>query len=440
MQETRWWQRINLAYASVITAIVTGLMFPKLSFLLLIFLAIFSFWSIYQLQQLDRWLKSPEKKEPPESYGVWGAIFDKIYFLQKRERRARKDLQSIISRARQSANSLNDGVIIIKNDGTLEWWNRAANHLTGLKYPEDVGHQLTHLWRTPALGDYFNSKAYDTPLVTSSPQMTSMQLQIQISLFGKDDRLMVVRDITRLLHLEQMRTEFVANVSHELRTPLTVMKGYLESFHDQLHLFEAPIQRGLQQMQEQSQRMEALVNDLLLLSQLETSDHKDDQAPIDLRPLLEIIRNETEMLAEAMGHTVKLSMPDNIKIDIQGCVKELHSAFSNLTINAVKYTPEKGHIDIQVTADHQGGIAVAVVDDGNGIAAEHLPRLTERFYRADASRAQKTGGTGLGLAIVKHVLLRHGGNLEIESRLGKGSRFICRFPNDRINIKPNPMS
>lgn len=436
MLETRWWQRPKFAYAIVLTAALIGALYPATSTVIIASLAIFSIWSIYQLQCLDRWLKKSGKAEPPESHGLWGVIFDKIYYLQKRERRARRELQTIITRARQSANSLNDGVITIKRDGTLEWWNRAANHLIGLKYPEDVGQQLTHLWRTPALKAYFSKKNYQEPLVINSPKYNSMQLQIHVSIFGKDDRLMLVRDITRLQHLEQMRTEFVANVSHELRTPLTVIRGYLENFSLQSDSLKPSLRRGLAQLCEQSHRMEALVNDLLLLSKLETSDHKDDQTPIQLKPLLTAICQEARLISQEKGHEVSLDMPEHLNLRIQGSASELRSAISNLTVNAVKYTPNNGHIAIKVAYDEPlEQLSISVQDDGGGIDPEHVPRLTERFYRADASRAKKTGGTGLGLAIVKHVMMRHDGELNIQSELGKGSQFNCLFPKNRIKIE-----
>lgn len=434
MAQNHWWQDPRLAALSVIIGALIGLTYDHLAPFIMITMAIFILWFILQLHRLDRWLKISNQTAPPESHGVWGSVFDKIYFLQKQEKNAFDQLQGIINRAQESANSLSDGVITIKSDGTLEWWNLAANHLIGLQYPRDLGQQLTHLWRNPDLAAYFGQKDYRSPLPITSPYSANTQLEVQISLFGKDDRLMLVRDVTRVHNLEQMRTDFVANVSHELRTPLTVIKGYLENFSAYIDNFQPPVQRGIQQMCDQAMRMESLVNDLLLLSKLETSDQVDDEEPIEIRPLLLGVCNEAKVISEDKAHSIELEMAEDFAIN--GSTKEVRSAISNLAINAVKYTPDEGQITIKAftrTVEGKRQAVVCVCDDGEGIEESHIPRLTERFYRADASRNQKTGGTGLGLAIVKHVMLRHDGEMMIESTLGEGSQFHCIFPYHRIS-------
>ena len=383
-----------------------------------------SLWSMVQMARLEKWLLHPAGTEPPESRGYWGQLFDKIYRMHKRERRARRELQAIINRAQDSANSLSDGFVTIDNHGALEWWNRAASQLIGLRYPDDIKQQITHLFRNPMFKTYFESQDYAEPLLVDSPA-TPAKLQIHITLFGKNERLLLVRDVSRLQHLEQMRTDFVANVSHELRTPLTVLKGYLETFVSISDELPKSMQLGLVRMSEQSARMEALVQDLLLLSTLESNAFKLDTEPVKVYPLLSSIHDEAMSMNQEKCHSITVTCPKDMTL--AGSRRELYSAFSNLVTNAIKYTPPKGEIHIKARYDDQNGIEIAVTDNGDGIDEEHIPRLTERFYRADQSRATTTGGTGLGLAIVKHVLLRHGAQLSISSTYGQGSCFSCQF-------------
>ncbi|MEB0170240.1 phosphate regulon sensor histidine kinase PhoR, partial [Pseudomonas sp. CCC4.4] len=245
-----------------------------------------------------------------------------------------------------------------------------------------------------------------------------------ITRYGNNEHLMLVRDVTRIHQLEQMRKDFVANVSHELRTPLTVICGYLETLIDNAEGINPRWVRALQQMQQQSERMQALLNDLLLLAKLEATDYPSDNQPVVVSTLLQIIKNDALALSAQRKQRITLSIDNEAKL--KGSESELRSAFSNLVFNAVKYTQAEGTIHIRWWDDEQGA-HMSVQDSGPGIETKHLSRLTERFYRVDSSRASNTGGTGLGLAIVKHVLLRHRGTLEIVSVVGKGCTFTCHF-------------
>jgi two-component system phosphate regulon sensor histidine kinase PhoR len=245
-----------------------------------------------------------------------------------------------------------------------------------------------------------------------------------ITRYGNNEHLMLVRDVTRLHQLEQMRKDFVANVSHELRTPLTVICGYLETLLDNVEDVNPRWLRALQQMQQQGGRMQTLLNDLLLLAKLEATDYPSDNQPVAVPALLQSITNDAQALSGSKNQQITLDIEDHI--NLKGSEAELRSAFSNLIFNAVKYTPAEGKIRVRWWADGRGA-HLSVQDSGIGIDSKHIPRLTERFYRVDSSRASNTGGTGLGLAIVKHVLLRHRGSMEINSVLGKGSVFICNF-------------
>ena len=383
-------------------------------------------WTLSELLRLHRWLhesKTAEASPPPESSGLLGEIFDDIYRLQRRNEHSRERLQAVIERIQSSTAALNDAVIMLDNRGNLEWWNPAAETLLGLKVSKDTGQPITNLVRHPDFAEYFRKADFHEPLELASPVNEQLQLQYQVTLFGNNDHLLVVRNITRIHLLDQMRKDFVSNVSHELRTPLTVIAGYLETLLDHAEQLSPRWLRAMQQMQGQASRMQLLLNDLLLLARLESSDHPAEPLPVDVSLTLQQILNDANTLS-AGQHQISLEVSSGSQL--KGSEAELHSAFSNLVFNAVKYTPAQGRIRIRWWSDNLGG-HLAVEDSGIGIEAKHLPRLAERFYRVDSSRSSSTGGTGLGLAIVKHVLMRHSGRLEIRSRLGQGSTFTCHF-------------
>jgi two-component system, OmpR family, phosphate regulon sensor histidine kinase PhoR len=394
----------------------------------------FAVRSIYKLHQLQQWLAHRSSIEPPEASGMWGEVMDGLYRMQQKYRRERVRLRALISYLRESFTTLPYGAVIIDPDNNIEWSNHAAQALLGLRYPEDSGQQIINLVRAPEFIKYFESEEYSQPLELSSPAQSTAHLQIHITFFGKRSRLLFARDVTQTYRLEQMRKDFVANVSHELRTPLTVINGYLETFAD-----VAPTgsdnprwRRALDQMLVQSRRMQTLINDLLLLSRLETLPQADNQQAWPMRPILEIIREEA---LASVGDTRSISIDCDDNIAVIGQRDELHSAFANIVFNAVRYTEAGGKIAIRWFAERDDA-CLEVRDNGIGIDADHIPRLTERFYRVEKSRSMDTGGTGLGLAIVKHVLIRHHAQLLITSQAGVGSAFTCVFPAAQIVREP----
>lgn len=387
-------------------------------------------WTLWQVLRLHQWLKNHRDDEPPpDGYGLWGEVFDSIYHLQRRNERARGRLQAVIDRMQESTAALRDAVVMLDADGNLEWWNVAAERLLGLRSPQDGGQPVTNLIRHPRFKEYFAVGNYQESLDLPSPVNDKLLLQYQITLYGNGEHLMLVRDVTRVHLLEQMRKDFVANVSHELRTPLTVIAGYLETLLDNVENINPRWNRALQQMQQQASRMQSLLNDLLLLAKLEATDYPADNKPVAVDLMLLAIRNDAQALSSGREH--RISLEADPKVRLKGSEAELRSAFSNLVFNAVKYTPEGGEIRIRWWGDERGA-HLSVQDNGIGIDPKHLPRLTERFYRVDSSRNASTGGTGLGLAIVKHVLIRHRGTLDISSVPGKGSSFVCHFPPQQI--------
>ncbi|WP_422910892.1 phosphate regulon sensor histidine kinase PhoR [Pseudomonas sp. MAC6] len=410
--------------------LLLGLITGEYAWALVLGLAGYLGWHLSQLLRLHKWLRTRQGDEaPPDGYGLWGEVFDSIYHLQRRDQKVRGRLQAVIDRVQESTAALKDAVIMLDRDGNLEWWNIAAEKLLGLKTPQDSGQQITNLVRDPRFIEYFENHNYNEPLELPSPVSDRLRLQFHITQYGNREHLMLVRDITRLYQLEQMRKDFVANVSHELRTPLTVIAGYLETLLDNVEDVNPRWLRALQQMQQQGGRMQNLLNDLLLLAKLEATDYPSDNQPVAVDLLLLSIKNDAQALSGERHHRISLEADPHLKL--KGSETELRSAFSNLVFNAVKYTPNEGEIHVRWWGDEQGA-HLSVQDSGLGIEAKHLPRLTERFYRVDSSRASNTGGTGLGLAIVKHVLLRHRARLEIISNLGKGSTFTCHFSSQQV--------
>lgn len=399
-----------------------GLLNGYLSWTLILGGAIYMAWMLWQIHQLDVWLQAPQDQEPPDAVGIWGDIFDNITRLRKRQQREKMRLQSVIKRGQETTAALKDGIILLDSRGNLDWFNEAASELLGLQ-SEDQGHPLINYVRHPQFILYFEKGAFTEPLDLPSPH-GGRRLQFQFTRFGQDEHLLMVRDITRIYKLEQMRKDFVANVSHELRTPLTVIRGYIETLQMSPDL-PAPWEKALAQMEQQGQRMTTLINDLLALSKLETDSLEQQHTVVLLQPLLSNICNDAKALSGDNQHQITLNCADTVSVT--GSEKELRSAFSNLLFNAVKYSAANTPINIDVSQTATA-VRIAVVDKGYGIDPAHIPRLTERFYRVDNSRTSATGGTGLGLAIVKHILLRHKARLEIDSELGKGSRFTCVFP------------
>ena len=376
-----------------------------------------------QMHKLQSWLARGDQP-PPESGGLWGEVFDNIYQLQRHQQLEKEQLQAVIKRIQEITSALKDGIIILDWRGHLDFWNPAAHRMLALN-TKDQGQSVINFIRHPKFVSYFEEGNYSEPLELPSPRFASKQLQFQITPFGNNERLIVVRDITQLHNLEKMRQDFVANVSHELRTPLTVINGYVETLAD--NNTTPSWDKPLQQMLQQAKRMSLLINDLLVLSKLETTEAGHNHKAINIEQLLQIVKSEAEVLCSEKQQQLTLICNNTTRpLLLQGNEKELHSAFSNLVTNAIKYTQPDGKISILLWQDKHH-FYVSVSDNGPGIEAKHLPRLTERFYRVDASRNSGTGGTGLGLAIVKHVLMRHDAELKITSEPGKGSVFMCVF-------------
>ncbi len=411
-------------------SLLIGWLFDAVALTLLLGLGAYAGWHMRQVYRLERWLRHGKRFHPPEAHGIWEEIFQRIYRLQQRNRRRKRKLGGMLNRFQQATAALPDATVVLTEGERIEWWNDAAEALLGLSYPRDIGQHVGNLIRHPVFITYLHGGQFDTPIQMPAPGNQQLILSVRLIPYGDDRRLLVARDVTRLQLLERMRRDFVANVSHELRTPLTVVAGYLETLLEDEHDEAARRwQRTLQSMYEQSIRMQGIVEDLLMLSRLETQSQPEQQVPVAVPGLLAQVREDAQRLSGAQAHQISLEADPGLWL--MGSESELRSLFSNLAFNAVRYTPAGGRIQLRWCGDAQGA-HFAIQDSGIGIAAHHLPRLTERFYRIDVGRSRGSGGTGLGLAIVKHVLLRHDGQLEVESELGKGSTFRCDFAPSRV--------
>ena len=385
---------------------------------------------VFHLLQLERFALWAESREAPvpEGSGPWRGAFSALYRRVRLRTAHERDLAHTIHRFQSAAEAIPDGMVVLDNANRIKWANARAQALLGLDVRHDTGAPLGNLVRQPEFVHYLDGAEYSDAIVIDSQRDSGLTLSLQIVPFGVAEKLLIARDITRLETVARMRRDFIANVSHELKTPLTVIAGFIETLQD-LDLDERQRKRFLQLMQEQSKSMQRLVADLLTLSALESEQNQLPEEPFALVPLLLQLSADAKSLSQGQ-HEITLDIGD--AASVTGSREELASAFGNLVSNAIRYTPAGGTITLSWRIDTDGSGVFTVTDTGIGIGPEHLPRLTERFYRVDRSRSRATGGTGLGLAIVKHVLLRHQAELEVESEPGKGSAFSVRLPARRV--------
>ena len=394
-------------------------------------IVLFFLRQLWLVRRLIQWTAFPLGTPTPSASGAWGAVFDGLHRRARLASAQREQATQELDRFRRAAEALPDGVMILDGHRAIEWMNLHAEACLGLKASVDTGSRITHLLREPEFLDYLDSPDHrGMPLNLHTQRNPGRSLQVQAAPFAAGRTLLLVRDVTQLQKLATMRRDFVANVSHELKTPLTVTLGFVETALEALD--DTPpkeIAPYLQAAAEQARRMQQLIDDLLTLSSLETDAPPPLEERIDVASLLRDIHQEAAALS-AGRH--RISVENEGPRGLLGSLRELRSAFANLAGNAVRYTPDGGEIVLRWSADGTGGARFSVRDSGIGIAAQHLSRLTERFYRVDRGRSRDAGGTGLGLAIVKHVLERHQAFLEIESELGQGSAFGAVFPPHRV--------
>jgi len=425
------WQHIVWIVGALVVAIAVGAIFDRALLFLTLALAAILAWHLRNLLRFDHWLRNRTVEPPPDMDGLWGEVMAVTHRIYRRKVFHKRRVLTLLREFRRMTSAMPDGAVLLGPNRETLWFNRTAGRWLGLRRKVDYGIRIDNLVRHPDFVEYLDKRGAMAPPRVHLPKHGDRWLLFRlVTTSDTGQQLLLLRDVTNEARLESMRKDFVANASHELRSPLTVIGGYLDSLAEEPGLDPA-WQQPVQEMRRQSDRMRNIVQDLLELSRLEAHGGEAELAPVDVGGMLALIRKDALARPEHPA-TVELQLDsDDLLL---GSESELHSIFSNLVSNAVKYTPASGRVEIRWWTDETGG-HVAVRDTGIGIPAEHLPRLTERFYRVDAGRSRKMGGSGLGLAIVKHALQRHGGRLEVESVEGKGSTFSCHFPPERVALR-----
>ncbi len=410
-------------------AIIAGWAIGNILLSLLVAVLLYCAWLHQQVGQLLRWIRDRKHTPAPEPRGVFEDLCRELDYLRDRDKKRKKKLRAYLKQFQQATRALPDGTVVLDELGSVKWANKAATATLGIRWPDDNNQRITNLVRMPELVEFIDVATKKSSIDVASPVDPEIRLNIRLTPYGNNQRLFVARDITQLHRTDQIRSDFVANVSHELKTPITVLRGYLETMSSQQELCPPAWQPGLEQMGNHVKRMQAVVEDLLTLSKLEQNDHVADHAPVPVAEMITDIHRQAQNLEDHSDHIFVLEIDTNL--EILGSSNELFSCFSNLVFNAVQYTAARGVIEIQWYRDEYGA-HFSVKDNGKGIPVEKIPRLTERFYRVDRSRARALGGTGLGLAIVNHVLSRHQATLHVESEVGLGSTFRCDFRPESI--------
>lgn len=407
--------------ALLLSALVLGWIYGQVMWVLCaVLLGLVVYWLV-QMHRVEVWLRNPEQPAPA-IYGLWGNIVSHVYQQQKKSRLAREQLQSTVDYLQDSFASMRDGVAIVDDRGILKWFNQPAQLLLGLR-STDAGLSLMNVVRSPEFLRYFTRGEFGESLEYRSTGDAVTWLRVDITPFSEGDRLLFVRDISASVHMERVRRDFVANVSHELRTPLTVISGYLGTLLDDPDSLDSRLVKPMEQMLQQAQRMESLLSDLLLLARIESEQGLSLHTPVNICALLGELRDELQ--ASEPERRIELVLDTDY--EVPGEARELYSAVSNLLRNALKYSSPDTVVTVR-WSQVDGGYHLAVTDRGTGIQKEHIPRLTERFYRVEDSRSSDTGGSGLGLAIVKHIAATHNARLQITSKPGRGSTFALVFP------------
>lgn len=381
-------------------------------------------WLIYNLNRLSKWLAKPSK-HTPEANGIWDEIYYQLNNLYRRQRNARKKLTAMLNRFQKSTQALPYATIVLNQYNEIEWMNPAAGQMFGFHHRVDIGQRIDNLIRLPAFSRYLNKQKFEEPLKFT---LGGSKLILNITAYGNNQYLLSARDITSLSKIDEMRRDFISNASHELRTPLTVISGYVEFLS---HRADDDTRAPLENISEQISRMSSIIEELIELARLESAQSVDFSMSISIDELVnQVYRDAVEI--DRGRHAITLDIDtDSLKsmgvLKLYGSYDELRMALSNLVTNAMRYTPDGGAVKL-VVSSNETTLSIGVQDTGIGIAYQHIPRLTERFYRVDEGRSREVGGTGLGLAIVKHVLDRHNAELHISSVEGKGSLFRCDFP------------
>ncbi len=411
--------------------LVIGLISSSMTALVIFTLGLMSYiaYHVYWMHALQEWLKKPILSKIPVGGGIWEDVLAQLYKSHRKNLRQQTQLSAELARFRHAAGALPDGIIVLNARNEIEWCNVPAEQMLGLDIQKDLNKPINYLVRQQAFIDYLHEDNYEQldPIKIQSPLQQST-LELQIVNYGKRQKLLISRDITQLERIDTVRRDFIANVSHELRTPLTVVGGFVETLMDMDGAIPDSTRTYFTMMQDQTNRMQTLINDLLVLSQIESNVQTPNDTVIKMDQLINSLVNDAKNLSQGRHNIQSTITPD---LHITGDISEIQSALSNLISNAIRYSPEGGDIIVRWHTNHDHAI-FSVQDHGIGIESEHIARIAERFYRVDKGRSRLTGGTGLGLSIVKHILSRHQAKLNVKSKYGQGSTFSVIFPTERI--------
>jgi two-component system, OmpR family, phosphate regulon sensor histidine kinase PhoR len=427
MTRALWSFALPRLLAAIAAAVAVGAWIGHIQLALLLTLAGVVVLNYVRLYRLEHWLRKRASMDPPDLPGTWGDVVALIVRIYRRKLFHKRRVLDLFREFRRMATAVPDGIVLLGPEREIVWFNRNAARLLGLRRKVDFGQRIDNLVRYPDFIRYVAAGDFSLPVHQTVGGENPRHLALQIAHYGAGQKLLLVRDVTREVRIEAMRKDFVANASHELRSPLTVIAGYVDALVDEPGL-DAYWRMPLEEMRRQTARMQAVVDDLIELSRLESTTAEAGDDLVDVPAILSLIKRD---IAARPEPTPAFELRLEATAGLRGSESELHSVFANLVGNAVKYTPATGKITARWWVDASGG-HFSVQDTGVGIARVHLPRLTERFYRVDPGRARTSGGSGLGLAIVKHALQRHGASLEIDSVEGEGSTFACHFPLRRL--------
>jgi two-component system phosphate regulon sensor histidine kinase PhoR len=391
-------------------------------------LSIYFILHVYWINKLSKWLNNPSLSNLPHGTGIWQNIFSKHYQILKSNKKSKKELVSTLDQFIQAAEALMDGVVALNENNEIMWSNKKSQVMLNLNPKKDTGQPINYIFRNTDLMSYLDGGDFEKSIKINLEAQNEKIIEIKIVLFGEKQKVLVAKDISQTIKIESERKQFISNVSHELKTPLTVILGFIETFEDMFKSNSNEQKNMLKIMGKQAYRMSKLIDDLLLLSNVESSIFQNRSEKIFISTMISKIKKTIASL-NSKNHTIKYQIDNKLKI--YGSKKEIESAFINLITNAIRYTNENGSISISWGLIN--GLPIfEVKDNGNGIEKKHINKITERFYRIDADRSRETGGTGLGLSIVKNIVNQHNGELKITSDIGKGSSFKLIFNNDSI--------
>ena len=426
-----WLSEFNRVLIVFVPCVVLGLAIGHLQEFVMIGLVAYGAWTVVQMVTLKQWLKGGARTdEAPEYLGLADQHVSCIVDIQKEYMDRQDALENFVGQFNEMIAALPDAVVVLKVSGEIQSSNRAAHDLLQINPASDVQNRITQLFRDPSFTDYFHAGQYDEPLEVHGLEVGGKELSIRIIPFGQDQLLLIAQDMSQAARVYAMRRSFISNASHELRTPLTVILGYLETLSKHPGL-PGECQAAVHSAGLQARRMKQLVEDLLALSRIESTASVAKQSSVVPVPsvIMEVVK-EAQLSPGVAEHDIQAYIETDA--ELKGDLREIHSIVSNLVNNAVKHTEPGTDIHVIWRLGEGGSAQLTVTDTGQGIAPEHIDRLTERFYRVDAGRSREKGGTGLGLSIVKHVVGRHEGHLKISSELGQGACFTCSFPAKRL--------